>query len=67
MNDRLWPRWMDTATAAEYICRERGTLENWRYAKDPEGPPWFPGKGGKPTYDRIKLDAWMEGMEKAAS
>lgn len=66
MSERLWPRWMSTKIAAEYISREPGTLENWRYLSDPAGAPWFPDSHGKPCYDRLDLDAWMERQKGAA-
>lgn len=66
MTDRLWPRWMSTKIAAEYLCRAPGTLENWRYLSDPNGPPWFNDAHGKPCYDRLELDAYMERQKGAA-
>lgn len=66
MNERDWPRWMDTATAAAYTCFEAGTLENWRYQKRKTGPDWIRLPGGSIRYDRSVLDSWME-SQKAAS
>ena len=60
---RLWPEWMDTKTAAEYLCYEVGTLENWRYQK--RGPTFIKTPAGGIRYRRSDLDAWM--MSGAAS
>lgn len=66
MNERDWPRWMDTKTAAAYTSFEAGTLENWRYLKDKKGPEWIRLPGGDIRYDRLVLDAWMESMRAAS-
>ena len=66
MNDRDWPRWMDTSTAAAYTCFETGTLENWRYQKRKSGPDWIRLPGGSIRYDRLVLDSWMESQKVAS-
>lgn len=66
MTERLWPRWMTTAVAAEYTCYEVATLENWRYAKDPKGPAWEKTPTGGIRYDRDILDAWMISAREAS-
>jgi hypothetical protein len=47
--------------AAKFINRAPGTLKNWRFNKDPDGPIYVNDKKGKPAYRESDLISWMEG------
>jgi hypothetical protein len=54
---------LDTKQAAELLHKKPGTLENWRYRKDPRfGPPYgvWVYIGGTPLYIKHHLLAWIQ-------
>ena len=65
MNEpRVWPRHMDTKTAAEYLQIEHGislaplTMQNWRTCS-PYCGPTYRSIRNRVTYTAAHLDEWV--------
>jgi hypothetical protein len=65
VHDAISPRWLTANAAAAYLCTSTTTLR--RYVREGRVPaPGYPLGPGRPRWDRLALDARLEGKSSAS-